>query len=231
MGFLDSLFALARDSWQNLALGQLQSMGYWSYVLLAFLVLVEGPIATLLGAVAAASGVMNPYLVFLAASIGNLTADTLWYLLGYSGRIEWFVEHGRWLGIRRAHIERLQKDMHAHARKILFIAKITASFSIPALITAGLMRVPWRKTFSVVFLGECIWTGGLVLLGYHYSASLKRLEAGVQAIIAVGTVICLILIARYLHRFMARYWQLPNNGHPPGQEPQPTPISPKEHIS
>lgn len=228
---MDSLFVLIRDFWQNVAIGQLQSMGHWSYILLAILVLVEGPIATLLGAAAAAAGVMNPYLVFLAASIGNLSADTLWYFLGYSGRIEWLIEHGRFLGIRRAHIERLQKDMHTHARKILFVAKITASFSIPALIAAGLLRVPWRKTFPVLFLGECLWTGGLVVLGYHYSASLKRLEAGVQALIAAGTLLFLLLLARYLHHFVARYWHLPDNGHPPSHESPPSTISPKERVS
>ena len=228
---MDALVTLLRDFWNDLALGQLQQLGNWNYVLLAFLVLIEGPIATLLGAVAAASGVLNPYLVFVAASVGNLSADTLWYLLGYTGRIEWLVEHGRWLGIRRVHIERLKADMHAHARAILFIAKITASFSIPALVTAGLTRVPWRRTFPVLFLGECIWTGGLVVIGYHYSASLKRLEAGVQVIIALGTILFLALVAHYVHHFVAEYWHLPDNGHPPTQNVQPSHPSPKEHVS
>lgn len=227
---MDSLVTLLRDFWNELALGQLQYLGNWNYVLLAILVLIEGPIATLLGAVAAASGLLNPYLVFLSASIGNLTADSLWYLLGYTGRIEWLVEHGRWLGVRRAHIERLQADMHAHARKILFVAKITASFSIPALITAGLTRVPWRRTFSVVFLGECIWTGGLVILGYHFSASLRRLEAGLQLVIALGTVLFLVMIARYLHRFVAHYWHLPDNEYPPAPEAHVPRRSAKEHV-
>ena len=226
---MESLITLLRDFWNNLALIQLQQMGPWSYVLLAVFVLIEGPIATLLGAAAAAAGVMNPYLVFVSASIGNLTADALWYLLGYSGRIEWLEEHGRWLGFRRDHIDKLKKDMHTHARKILFVAKITASFSIPALITAGLTRVPWRKTFSVVFLGECVWTGSLVILGYHYSASLKRLEAGVQAVIALGTLLFLALIARYVHHFIAHYWHLPNGDTSLDSE-SPTPL-PKEHLS
>ncbi len=216
---MDVLVELLGNFWNDLALGQLQHLGYWNYVLLAVLVLIEGPIATLLGAVAAASGLLDPYLVFVAASIGNLTADTLWYFLGYSGRVEWIVEHGRWLGIRQEHIERLQKDLRAHAPKIIFLAKITASFSIPVLIAAGLTRVPWRKTFSVVFLGECLWTGGLVVLGYHYSTSLKRLEAGLQVIIALGTILFLVLILRYLHKHFAREWALLNHASPTQNDP------------
>ena len=69
--------------------GQLPEFGYWSYVILAILVLIEGPVATLLAAAAASAGLMRPTLVFVSAAIGNLTADTLWWLLGYAGKTEW----------------------------------------------------------------------------------------------------------------------------------------------
>ena len=36
--------------------GQLPELGHWTYILLALLVMVEGPIATLLGAAAASAG-------------------------------------------------------------------------------------------------------------------------------------------------------------------------------
>ncbi len=37
-----------------------QDLGLWAYFLLAIMVLVEGPIATLAGAIAASSGLMKP---------------------------------------------------------------------------------------------------------------------------------------------------------------------------
>ena len=46
--------------------GPMAHLGYWNYVLLAILVAVEGPIATLLGAVAASAGLMRPILVFFS---------------------------------------------------------------------------------------------------------------------------------------------------------------------
>jgi len=53
-------------------------VGIWKYLILAFLVAVEGPAATLLGAAAAGIGVMQLKLVFVFASSGILTADTIW---------------------------------------------------------------------------------------------------------------------------------------------------------
>ena len=65
---------------------------------MALLVVVEGPFATLLGAAAASAGWMRPGLVLIAAAVGNLTADSLWYTLGYAGKLEWVLRFGRRLG-------------------------------------------------------------------------------------------------------------------------------------
>ena len=118
--------------------GQTAPWAGWAYILLAILVAVEGPVITLAGAVAASTGYLNPILVFIAAAIGNLIADTLWYSLGYLGKIEWLLRYGGKLGIKETTLARLQTDVHDHIRKILFIAKLTLGFVVPTLIAAGL---------------------------------------------------------------------------------------------
>ncbi len=59
-------------------LALIASWGLWAYLGLALLVAVEGPIITLLAAVAAAAGALSPFAVFAAAALGNLTGDLLW---------------------------------------------------------------------------------------------------------------------------------------------------------
>ncbi len=203
---MHDLIQQIRTFWTYLALGQIQQLGPWNYLLLALLVFIEGPIATLLGAAAAAAGLLNPYLVFLFASLGNLSADTLWYLLGRSGKIEWALHYGRWVGVRPQHLDRFVEDMHTHAVKVLLLAKLTATFAIPALIAAGIARIPWRRTMATVFIGECIWTGSLVLLGYHFSASLARLEEGLQIVAVVGFVLLLVLLLHYFQSYFSAHW-------------------------
>jgi membrane protein DedA with SNARE-associated domain len=177
--------------WQN---GQWSEWGAWSYLVLALLVAIEGPIATLLGAAAASAGVMRPGLVFLAASAGNLTADTLWYSIGYIGRLEWFLRFGRRLGISHAQLDRLQHMMHKHATRILFFAKLSMSLMIPSLIAAGLVKAPWRRWFPAVFGGEMIWTGALVLIGFYTTEAIKRVEQGVEYVILAASVAFIIFI-------------------------------------
>ena len=188
---LIELFKNLNIFWQN---GQLPEWGGWTYVVLALLVAVEGPIATLLGAAAASAGVMRPWLVFLAASMGNLTADSLWYSIGYVGKLEWFLRFGRRVGISHAQLERLQHVMRKHAARILFFAKLSMSLMVPSLIAAGLVKAPWRRWFPAVFGGEMVWTGALVLIGYYTTEAIKRVEQGVEYFILAASVAFIIFM-------------------------------------
>jgi membrane protein DedA with SNARE-associated domain len=196
---MSNLVELLQNFSSYLRSGQLPHLGYWTYLVLALLVAVEGPVATLLGAAAASAGLMRPSLVLVAAAAGNLTADSLWYTLGYAGKIEWALRFGRRLGIQRESLERLEQGMHDHAVKILFIAKLTVSFMIPSLIAAGLVKVPWRRWFPAVFGGEMIWTGSLVLIGYYATEAIKRVEQGVEYLI-VGLSLIFVLFLLWMGR-------------------------------
>ena len=187
--------------------GQLPEFGYWSYVILAALVLIEGPIAILLASAASSAGLMRPLLVFVSAAIGNLTADSLWWLLGYAGKTEWIHSLGRRLRIRESLIEHLKHNMIKHATRVLFLAKITVSFSIPALIAAGLLRIPWKRWFPYFVIGEILWTGSLVLIGYYTTEAIKRVEQGVEYAalgVSIVFVALMILAGRRLLRQLDR---------------------------
>jgi membrane protein DedA with SNARE-associated domain len=197
---MDLLLKLTREFWVSLQSGQLPNLGGWNYVLLALFVTIEGPIATLLGAAAASAGLMQLDLVFVAASVGNLGADTLWYLLGYTGRIEWLFRYGRWLGLRPHHLGRLRRVMNDHARKILFVAKLTNAFIIPSLIAAGLARLPWRRWFPSILVGEVMWTGSLVLIGYYATEAIKQIERDVRYLAVIAPTVFLLALLWWFRR-------------------------------
>ena len=185
--------------------GQLPQLGFWTYVLLAILVVIEGPIATLLGAAAASAGLLRPWLVFLAVAAGDLTADSLWYTLGYLGKAEWILRFGRRLGIRESLINHLKQKMLDHAARMLFLAKLTVSFVIPSLITAGLLRIPWRRWFPALVIAETVWTGSLVLIGYYTTEALKRVEQGVEYAVLGASIIFIASIV-LAGRRMVKQW-------------------------
>ncbi len=143
-------------------LGQL---GKWNYVVLAILVIVEGPVATLVGSILASVGVLEPWAVFIVASTSNMFSDFLWYNLGRFGgqrRLKWVL--GK-VGVREETVDLFVEKMKAHSWSIIFTAKVTLSFSIPTFVSAGIAEISWLKVLSALLPAEVLWTGGLVVGG------------------------------------------------------------------
>ena len=204
---LSHLVELVQAASRSIASGQLPPLGPWTYLLLALLVAIEGPIAVLLGAAAASAGLLQPEKVFLAAAIGNLAADVLWYTLGYMGRIETLLRFAERHGLRRELLEHLRQSMQDNALKVLFFAKLTLSFVIPALLTAGLLRLPLRRWLPALVAAETIWTGSLVLVGFYATEAIRRVERGLEYAILVASLSFLVLLIRSGRRIQAR-WRL-----------------------
>lgn len=177
-----------------------QNLGVWAYILLGVVVMVEGPIATVAGALAASSGVMKPGWVFLAASAGNISADVLWYLLGYMGKTTWLTKYGHWVRLKPEHITRLEEEITHHAPRLLLLAKLTMGFVIPTLVATGMARVPVRRWFNTLVIGETIWTGTLVVVSFLFGQYVQTIENGVHAVIVIGSVSFLVVILVYLFR-------------------------------
>lgn len=188
----------------NLDIVGLAAWGTLSYFILAALVAIEGPIATLLGAAAASLGLMHPGLVFVAASVGNLTSDTLWYSLGYVGKIEWIKRFGKRLGVSEQKLETLEALLRKHAPIILFVSKLTVSPMIPALIATGLIKYPWKRWFPFVFAGEMIWTGSLVLIGFFGLMAIKKVQLGIEHAILAGSIIFIVTVLILGRRFLKK---------------------------
>jgi len=212
---MQSFLELIQQFWTNLQQGQLPELGNWNYLLLSLLIVWQGPVATLLGAAAASAGLLKPGLVFLAGVTGNLTADILWYSVGRRGNVDRFFEEGGRLDLHRNRYQRLKHGMHQHATKVLLLAKLSAGLAVPALVTAGMTRLRWRKWFPIVFIGETIWTGTLVLIGYYATEALKQVEKGVQLLFAGTTFVILVLLVWLVPRILRQSDAL---GVPPTEE-------------
>jgi len=134
---MESFIELIQHFWADLQNGQVLELGYWTYVVLALLAMVQGPLATLLGAAAASAGLLRPSPVFLAAATGHLTADIVWYYVGHMGKIEWF---RRWFPAYRKHVDRLQQGMQQNATK--FVGEM--------LWTSALMLIGYYATEAII---------------------------------------------------------------------------------
>jgi len=201
------LTTLFQSLLQALRSGELPELGIWSYIVLFLLVAIQGPVGTLEGAVAASTGLMKPGWVFVAAMAGSLVDDTLLYSLGYFGKMDWVLRFGKSRGIQVDTLERLQKAMHDKATRILFIAILTMGMIIPALIAAGLVKAPWKRWFPPILLGELIWTGLMLLIGFYATEAVFRVERGIDYAALGGAVIFVVFLIVAGRRFLKQQYR------------------------
>jgi membrane protein DedA with SNARE-associated domain len=174
--------------------GQLTELPREIYILIAILTLFEGPLTTLAGAAAASTGLLNPALVFLFASVGNLTGDIFWHSLGRLGELHWFTRYGRRLGITDDRLEWFKRNIRDYTPKMIFLAKVSNSFIVPALISTGLVHLSWRRWFPALLSGEILWTGSLIVIGYFAAQSILEIANGLK-FLPVVAILLLILFA------------------------------------
>ena len=178
----------------------LSPLAPWNYIVLAFLAVIEGPAVTLIFAAMATTTAIRLPWVFVAASAGNLAGDSLWYLLGYTGKMGLIYRIGERFGVKSEQIRQIEDHLQEHAVKGLVVAKLTAGFVIPSLIVAGLLKVPMRKWFLPIVAVELVWTGALVLLGYYATAWIAQIEQTIQIGVGVAMVVLAIGFLFWLRR-------------------------------
>ena len=136
-------------------------------------------------------GELAPGSAYLAAYIGVLGGDFIWFslcrFLGKSLlRRKWFK--------RLAHPRRLLQVKHKFDRRggwVLVIARFIPGTRTPALTVAGIMHMPWRS-FTLIELGLCAVTTSLqvtlgVLIGRRIAG--QSLEATVLTALATVAAI------------------------------------------
>lgn len=198
---MEHVLELLQQIWSDFQQGQLPELGPWNYLILSILMVWQGPIASLFGGAAASAGLLKPGLVFLVGVIGNLTADIVWYSLGRKGNVERLFEGGR-LGMHRGRFYRLRDGMRSHATKILLMAKLSFGLAVPTLVAAGLSKLSWKKWFPIVFIGETIFTGTLVIIGYYATEAIKQVEQGIHLFLLLMTGLIIVLAIWFIPKLL-----------------------------
>jgi membrane protein DedA with SNARE-associated domain len=62
----------------------------------------------------------------------------------------------------------------------------------------------------VVFFGETIWTGILVLVGYYAAQAIKQKEQGIEALMLGSTFLFLVLLVWLIPRILPKDHELGN---------------------
>lgn len=169
----------------------------FGYVFAIPIMIVEGPIATMVMAALAARGFFNITAVFFLGFFADLLSDYIYYQIGKSGAprlINYFN--------RRFNEEmtgNLRTRFAEHGGKIIFISKILPGVTIPVFITAGLAKYPLKKLYESAVPAGLLWTGGLTVLGYYFGKHITSVE---RLLSKTGIILSVLVILFILYQYV-----------------------------
>lgn len=148
------------------------------YVLVFLAMLIEGPIVTAAAAFASALGYFHLGFIITLSILADLTADILYYSIGYGGRMAIVEKYGHYVGITEQRIQTIEQLLHKHVWKTLIAIKIIPGLATAGLIIAGGTKIKLRKFAtislaitvpkSLVFVALGFYSGQAHLLAYQY---------------------------------------------------------------
>ena len=139
--------------------------GYW-IILIAMV--IEGPIIASAAAFAAVSGYFNLFYIFILSLLGDAIGDTIYYAMGYWGRMKLVERFGHKFGLSKERLEKIDKLLNNHPVKTLLALKLNPITPAPGLMLVGSTKMPLRKFIATslsITLPKSIF---FIAMGYYF---------------------------------------------------------------
>lgn len=157
--------------------GFLSHHGYW---IMIPLMIIEGPIITIMASILSKLGAFNIFLVFIFSVLGDMIGDVILYGLGYKFGMNFARKIGKYIGITEKLVLKMERYFEKHGGKTILTVKATTGLCWATFTAAGIVKMDFRKFLKYSFLGGLAWSGFLVTMGYFYGYMWVRLKQYIE---------------------------------------------------
>lgn len=179
----------------------LNLLAHYQYLILFPIVVIEGPIATVIAGLAIALGTMNFFIAYIVITLGDVTGDVIYYAIGRWGREGFLEKWGKYLGIPPQKVVPLEKHFEKHGGKTLLIGKLAHGIGAVFLVAAGLVRMPLSKFITANFGATLIKSLLLLLAGYYFGTAVVKINSFLEffAAFSIGAGIIIFIVGFYYY--------------------------------
>ena len=144
---------------------------YLVYIAIIVIACLEGPWISLILGVLLRLGFFFFWPIYLSLMVGDLVGDVVWYYIGRKYGHSFIKKHGHRFNITEESVARLTKLFHKNKHVVLFLSKISngLGFALVTLMTAGMVRIPFWRYIIINAVGQLVWTGFLLGVGFFFS--------------------------------------------------------------
>jgi membrane protein DedA with SNARE-associated domain len=176
----------------------------YKYFIIFPLAFFEGPFVMMISGLLVKLGYLDFFLAYALLMTGDWVADMGWYGLGYKFGMPFVRKYGKFFNITEQNIEKVKQIFLKYDASILFISKITMGFgfALVTLVTAGLVKIPFRRFAFWIAIGGFLWTAGLMTIGFSLGNFYLQANSALEklSVLALFVVVFMLLtgLAKYV---------------------------------
>ncbi len=170
----------------------IKTIGYPTMLLL---MIVEGPIATILAAFLSSLGVFNVGIVGLLSFSGDVIGDIILYYIGYFGGSGMLKKAEKKLRVKPKIVQQIEHLFQKHGTRTIFAVKSTTGLCWITFIAAGAVKMDFKKFIRGSIGGGVIWSSFLVVSGYFFGYAFEKINNYIKY---AGIFVVILAIVFYL---------------------------------
>lgn len=181
----------------------IQTLSLWGYPVMLLLMVIEGPVVTIIAAFLSSLGYFNVFAVLGLSIAGDVIGDVILYNIGYFGGQRILPKVQRFLKIADSTAEKLKQKFYENSAKIIFYVKSTTGLGYITFITAGALKMKFSKFMTFSVLGGFVWSAFLVIVGFFFGYAADKINNYIKyasVIILAAAVIFFIALSLYKKR-------------------------------
>jgi membrane-associated protein len=183
----------------------------YKYLLIIPIVIIEGPIITIICGFFIYLGKLNPYVVYVLLVSGDLAGDLLHYVIGKYWRNSSVVEkYGHFLGYNEQSEKFLENHFEKHKIKTIILAKFSYGIGTFLQIIAGIARVDFNQFFWISLYGTVAKTLILLFVGYYVGSSYVKINDYLNTTAFVLISVLIVVVSYIISNKLVKKYYIKN---------------------
>jgi membrane protein DedA with SNARE-associated domain len=169
----------------------------YKYLILVPFSIIEGPIVTVICGFLITLGVLNPFLVYIIAVLGDILGDAMIYYTGYSSK-----KLLKYFKVTDEKLEQTKKYFNDNHKKAIFTSKLAHGIGFTGLLAAGALHIPYKRYFITCSLISVVQSLIMLIVGIFFGHAYVQIGKYLNyyaafASIALLAILVFIFIRKY----------------------------------
>jgi membrane protein DedA with SNARE-associated domain len=197
----------------------IDTYGYWAVFSLVALeslgVPLPGETALIVaGTYAGHSHRLNPWIIFVVASLAAILGDNIGFWIGDKGGYRLARRYGHLVRLDEHKLKIARYVFDQHGAKVVFFGRFVSILRTYAAFLAGTSRMRWHKFLPANAAGGIVWAAIYTFAAYLAGNALQRASGTIDLIIVGVAVLAVVAVILVVRRQTARLGVLAEAAYP-----------------